>query len=79
MTQEQRIAQYYRTGLRLFHAGRRADAALMLAAIRRYDPAHPLAARLRAVLDGGRQRHDGDGACGGDDVDRNRGFVRWRG
>lgn len=82
MTNEQRIKQYYRTGLRCFHTGHRADAALMVAAIRCYDPMHPLAARLRAALTGGRHdideaddmslREENDGA----DIDRS--FIRWR-
>lgn len=82
MTNEQRIKQYYRTGLSCFHAGRRADAALMVAAIRCYDPMHPLAARLRAALTGNHRDSDGtDDATAwsdNDDADINRSFVRWR-
>lgn len=82
MTNEHRIRQYYQTGLSCFHAGRRADAALMLAAIRCYDPMHPLAARLRAALTGG--RHDIAEADDmtlweeNDEADIDRSFVRWR-
>lgn len=81
MTQEERIAQYYRTGLWLFHSGRRADASLMIAAIRRYNPSHPLAARLRVALDGGDRTHgDRDDAIRWDDeAEGQRGFVRLRG
>lgn len=82
MTKEQRIQQYYRTGLWCFDAGRRADAALMVAAIRCHDPEHPLAARLRAALT--RDHHDPDDADdirSGEDTENaaaGRGFVRWR-
>lgn len=82
MTKEQRIQQYYRTGLRCLHAGHRADAALMVAAIRCYDPMHPLAARLRAALTGA--DHDPNGADDatlwedGDGTDIDRSFIRWR-
>lgn len=81
MTQEQRIAQYYRTGLWFFHAGRRADAAPMVAVIRRYNPTHPLAARLRAALSGSQDNpadvEDTDRGDG-DDTDLYRSFIRWR-
>ncbi len=60
MTQEQRIAQCYRTGLWLFHAGRRADAALMAAVIRRCNPNHPLAMRLRGMLTASTETDDAD-------------------
>lgn len=82
MTNEQRIKQYYRTGLTCFQAGRRADAALMVAAIRCYDPMHPLAARLRAALTGG--RYDPDEADDmtlweeSDEADIDRSFIHWR-
>lgn len=82
MTNEQRIKQYYRTGLSCFHAGRRADAALMVAAIRCYDPMHPLAAHLRAALTGG--HHDIVEADDmtlweeNDEADIDRSFIRWR-
>ena len=79
MTNEQRIKQYYRTGLSCFHAGRRADAALMVAAIRCYDPMHPLAAHIRAALTGG--QHDANEAADAEDTEETRGnrsFVRWR-
>lgn len=50
MTKEQCIEQYYRTGLWCFKAGRRADARLMIAAIRCFDPIHPMAVHLHALL-----------------------------
>lgn len=50
MTKEQCIEQYYRTGLWCFKTGRRADARLMMTAIRCFDPIHPMAARLHALL-----------------------------
>lgn len=50
MTKEQCIEQYYRTGLRCFKTGRRADARLMIAAIRCFDPIHPMAVHLHALL-----------------------------
>lgn len=83
MTKEQRIQHYYRTGLSCFHAGRRADAALMVAAIRCFEPRHPLAARLRAVLARGDYAAiaaDDAAATWQDDdeADINRSFVRWR-
>lgn len=82
MTKEQRIHQYYRTGLWCFHAGRRADAALMLAAIRSQDPAHPLAARLRAALARGQEdaRRADDAELWEDAAEAcaQRSFVRWR-
>lgn len=53
MTQEQRIALYYRVGRQCLDTGRPADAALMSAAIRCFDPKHPLDARLRAELSAG--------------------------
>lgn len=58
MTQEQRIYYYYRTGVECLNRGRRADAALMAAAIRRYDPTHRLAIALRAALAGIPHEHD---------------------
>lgn len=82
MTKEQRIQHYYRTGLSCFHAGRRADAALMVAAIRCFEPRHPLAARLRAVLTRGDyaaiEADDATTWQYDDEADINRGFVRWR-
>lgn len=80
MTHEKRIAQYYRTGLWLFHSGRRADASLMIAAIRRYNPSHPLAARLRVALDGGKRAGgDRDDAVRWDDeAEGQHGVARWR-
>lgn len=82
MTKEQRIEHYYRTGLSCFHAGRRADAALMIAAIRCFDPQHPLAARLRAVLARGDyaavEAGDAKRWQDGDAIDIGRSFVRWR-
>jgi hypothetical protein len=50
MTKEQNIEQYYRTGLWCFKTGRRVDARLMIAAIRCFDPIHPLAVHLHALL-----------------------------
>lgn len=58
MTQEQRIYYYYRTGVECLNRGRRADAALMAAAIRCFDPTHRLAIALRAALAGTQHEHD---------------------
>jgi len=72
MTQEQRIAQYYRTGVWFFHAGRRADAALMAAVIRRCNPNHPLAVRLRGMLNANAESDDTE-----DETNPNEGFARF--
>ena len=79
MTQEQRIYYYYRTGMECLNRGRRADAALMAAAIRCYDPTHRLAVALRAALAGTRREHDevdDDGVVAS--ADATRGFVGWQ-
>jgi len=79
MTQEQRIYYYYRTGVECLNRGRRADAALMAAAIRRYDPTHRLAVALRAALAGARPEHDDvDDDAIGAGTDATRGFIRWQ-
>lgn len=79
MTQEQRIYHYYRTGVECLNRGRRADAALMAAAIRCYDPTHRLAIALRAALAGTRrERDDVDDDAMGSDTDVARGFIRWQ-
>lgn len=79
MTQEQRIYQYYRTGVECLNRGRRADAALMAAAIRCYDPTHRLAIALRAALAGARREHeDVDDDATGSAPDAARGFIRWQ-
>ena len=77
MTQEERIAQYYRMGLWFFHSGRRADAALMIAAIRRHNPTHPLATQLRIALDGGSHANGDETTRWDDDAEGEYSFVRW--
>lgn len=79
MTKEQRIYHYYRTGVECLNRGRRADAALMAAAIRCYDPTHRLAIALRAALAGAhRERDDVDDDAIESDTEATRGFMRWQ-
>ena len=78
LTQEQRIYQYYRTGVECLNRGRRADAALMAAAIRCYDPTHRLAVALRAALAGERREHDDADDDTGAHIDSARSFIRWQ-
>lgn len=79
MTKEQRIYHYYRTGVECLNRGRRADAALMAAAIRCYDPTHRLAVALRAALAGVRREHDdADDDAVGTGIDSARSFIRWQ-
>lgn len=57
MTKKQCIERYYRTGLWCFRAGRRVDARLMIAAIRCFDPIHPMAVHLHTLLGPRKERN----------------------